>query len=130
MGKEAEDGKGAEDSDKAEGDGCQRGGLGDEDPGPHVEEGGGVSVGVAEEGILTAVVGAGGGDLGVGHGAKEGEQAAGDPDGVDHDGGAGSSHHLPRDEKDAGADDDADDDGGSVRGGEDARELRRRHCGR
>ena len=61
--------------------------------------------------------------FGVGHGAEEGEDAAGDPDGVDEARGPDGGHHLARDEEDAGADDDADHDGGRVGAVEDAWEL-------
>ena len=125
---DVEDGKSGEDAGEAGGDGGEGGGFSDGDPGPHVEEAGGVAVGFAEEGVLAAIAGAGGGDLGVGHGAEEGEEAADDPDEVDGAGGADGGHHLARDEKDAGADDDADDHGGGVGGGEGARELVRA-CG-
>ena len=81
------------------------------------------AVGVVEESVLAADAGFHGGDFGVGHGAEEGEEAAGDPDGVDDTGGADGGHDLARDEEDAGADDDADDDGEGVGGGEDAREV-------
>ena len=120
---EAEDGEGAEHAHEAGGDGGDGGGLGDGDPGPGVEEGGEVAVGVAEEGVFATDAGLHGGDFGVAHGAEEREQAADDPDGVDHARTADGGHHLARDEEDSGADDDADDDGRGVRGVEDAGQV-------
>ena len=101
VGEEAEDGKGGEDAGEAGGDGREGGGLGYGDPGPHVEEAGEVTVGFAEKGVLTAVVRAGGGDLGVGHGASEREEAADDPDGVDDARGSDGGHHLAGNEEDS-----------------------------
>ena len=125
LGEKGEGGEGGEDAHETGGDRGDGGGFGEGDPRPHIEEGGEVAVGFAEESVLAAVAGAHGGDLGVGHGAEEGEEAADDPDGIDGSGAAGGGHHLTRDEKDTGADDDADDDGGGVARVEDAGKLLR-----
>ncbi len=106
--------EGSEDACQACCDGRDRSGLGDGDPRPHVEEAGEVAVGFAKEGVLAAVLGTEGCDLGVGHSAEEREQASDDPDRVDHARGADGGHHLARDQEDSAADDDADDDGGGV----------------
>ena len=120
---DVEEDEGGEDAGESGGDGGERGGLGDGDPGPHVEEAGEVTIGFAEEGVFAAVAGPGGGDLGVGHGTREGEEATDDPDGVDGAGGADGGHHLAGDQEDAAADDDADDDRHGMGGGEGAGEL-------
>ncbi len=75
-----EDAEGARESAGDGGDGC---GLGDGKPCPHVKEGGGVAVGAAQVDIFAAGIGQHGAELGVGHGAKEREQAADDPREID-----------------------------------------------
>ena len=116
MGKEAEDSEGSEDSHQASGNGGNGGWLGDSDPGPGVEKGYKVSIGVAEEGVFAADAGLHGGDFGVAHGSEQGEETAHDPDDVDHARTAHCGHHLSRDEEDARTDDDADHDGSGVGG--------------
>ena len=68
-----EDGEGGQHAGESGCDGCEGRGFGDGDLGPHVEEAGEVAVGVAEKGVLATVLGAGGGDLRVGHRAEESE---------------------------------------------------------
>ncbi len=99
------------------------GGLGDGDPGPHVEKANEVAVGFAQEGrIRRHTWGGGSGDLGAGTGA---EKRAGRPRSRRHRPcrRAHGSHRLAGNEEDSAADDGADHDGGSVRGVEDAREF-------
>ena len=117
-----EDGHDPGEADGGAGDG---GGLGDGKPRPHVEEGGQIAIGAADVDVFAASVGKQGAELGVGHGAEEGKQAAGDPREVDERRCAGGADHLIGNEKDAAADDGADDDGGGVGDTEDARQARR-----
>ena len=91
---QVEGGEEAERARQADGDGGDGGGLGDGEPGPHIEEGGGVAVGAAEVDVFAAGVGEHGAEFGVGHGAEEREQAADDPGEIDERGGAGVAHHL------------------------------------
>ena len=112
----AQSGEDGEDAGEAGGDAGDGGGLGDGEPRPHIEEGEQVAVGAADVDVLAASVGEQRAELGVGHGAEEGEQTTGDPGEVDERGGAGGAHHFLRNEEDAAADDGADDDGGGVRG--------------
>ncbi len=113
-------GKKLQRASEADGDGGDGGGLGYGKPRPHIEEGGCVAVGSADVDIFAAGIGQHGTELGIGHGAEEGEQAADDPGEIDERGGAYVLHHFAGDEKDAAADDGADDDGGSLAGAEDA----------
>ncbi len=113
--KEVECGEELQGARESDGDGGDGGGLGDGEPGPHIKEGGCVTVGSAEVDIFAAGVGEHGAEFGVGHGAEEREQAADDPGEIDEGGGAGVAHHFGGNEKDAAADDGADDDGGGLR---------------
>src|SRR6185437_5666676 len=101
------------------------GGLGDGEPGPHIEEGGEVAVGPAEVDVFAAGVGHDGAEFGVGHGAEEGEDSSDDPGEIDHAGRAGGAHHFMRNEEDAAADDGSDDDSSGVGGSEDAGQVAR-----
>src|ERR1700743_2869382 len=62
------------------------------------------------------------GELGVGHGAEEREQSAGDPREIDQRGVTYGTHHLLRDKEDAAADDGANNDGSGLREAEHALE--------
>ena len=117
----AEDREGCQYARQSRRDGCERGGLGYRDLGPHIEEAGQVAIGIAQKGVLAAVLRPSGGDLCVGHRAEQGEQPACDPHRIDHAGRADGGHHLSRHEKDAAADDDAHNDRHGVRCVEDAR---------
>ena len=121
-GEQVEGGEEFQRARQADGDGGDGCGLGDGEPGPHIEEGGGVAVGAAEVDVFAAGIGKHGAEFGVGHGAEEREQAADDPGEIDKRGGAGVAHHLGGDKEDAAADDGADDDGGGLR-------MRRGHEG-
>ncbi len=122
-GKPMKCGEDAEGAREAAGDGSNGGGLGDSEPRPHIEEGGGVAVRAAEVDIFAARIRQHGAELGVGHGAEEREQAADDPSEIHQGGGAGVAHHFAGHKKDAAADDGADDDGRGLAGAENAREI-------
>ena len=118
-----ERGEDAQRAGQAAGDGGDGGGLGHREPGPHIEEGGGVAVDAAQVDVLAAGVGQHGAQFGVGHGAEEREQAADDPRQVDQRGRADVVHHLAGNEEDAAADDGADHDGGGLACAEHARQV-------
>ena len=96
---------------QADGDGGDRGGLGDRKPRPHIKKGGRIAIGAAQVDIFAAGVGQHGAELGIGHGAEEREQPADDPCKINERGGAGVAHHFAGHKKNAAADDGADDDG-------------------
>ena len=114
LGRKERAGKRAEDADDAGGNGGDGGWLGDDEPGPGVEESGERAVGVAHVDVFAAGLGLHGAEFGITECAEEGEQAADDPSGVDELGGADGLHHLGGNEEDAAADDGADDYGGGV----------------
>ncbi len=108
---------------QADGDGRGRGRLGHGKPGPHIEKGGRVAVSAAQKDVPAAGVGQHGAQLGIGHGAEEREQAAGEPGEINERRGAGVAHHLAGNQKDAAADDGADDDGRGLAGAQHAGQV-------
>src|SRR5262249_657025 len=105
------------------GDGGDRSRLGDEEPGPGVEESRERAVSVADGNIIAAGPRPHSGKLGKGQGAKEGKQAADEPNDIHHGWRAYVLHHYAGDAKDSATDDGSDYDGDGVPNVEIANQL-------